>query len=292
MSKFSNVAGPKLNLNKTECLLTGTYVNTFSNDNHIHGVKIAKNVKCLGVYLGHDKEICYTGNWTNKLEKLEKILSVWKRRNLTIFGKCTIVNTLAISKLVYNAFILPNPKPEFFKQVSKIIYNFLWKKRDRIKRNTLIGKIDQGGIGIVDIENKFQAVKASWIKRLVDKESITHILLNKMLKKINMSVAEVLKTTDYKYIESDLYKISIPHFYGEVFTAFNKCKKCKNINALKKDEFFAEIIWNNNLFQYKSKPLFLTNWIKSGIKYIKELFNDNGEIYDLEYFTNKIEKNE
>jgi hypothetical protein len=126
-------------------------------------------------HLGHDKEICYTGNWTIKLEKLERILSVWKRRNLTIFGKCTIVNTLAISKLVYNALILPNPKPEFFKQVSKIIYNFLWRKRDRIKRNTLIGKIDQGGIGIEDIENKFQAVKASWIKRLVDKDSITHM---------------------------------------------------------------------------------------------------------------------
>jgi hypothetical protein len=138
VNEFSNVAGPKLNLNKTECLLTGSYVNTFADDNHIHGVRIAKNVKCLGVYLGHDKEICYTGNWTNKLEKLERILSVWKRRNLTIFGKCTIVNTLAISKLVYNAFILPNPKPEFFKQVSKIIYNFLWKKRDRIKRNTKI----------------------------------------------------------------------------------------------------------------------------------------------------------
>jgi hypothetical protein len=31
-------------------------------------------------------------------------------------------------------------------------------------------------------------------------------------------------------------------------------------------------------------------YFKSGIKYIKELFNDNGEMYDLEYFTNKIEK--
>jgi hypothetical protein len=111
-----------------------------------------------------------------------------------------------------------------------------------------------------------------------------------MLKKINMLVAEVLKTTYYKHIENDLYKISIAHFYGEVFTAFNKCRKVKNINTLKKDEFLTELIWNNNLFQYKSKPLFLTNWIKSEREYIKELSNDSGEMYDLEYFTNKIEK--
>ena len=89
-------------------------------------------------------------NWLSKLEKLEKLLGVWKRRNLTIFGKCTIINTLAISKILHNASILQNPDNEYFKNVSKIIYNFIWKKRDRIKRNTLIGKIEYGGIGIID----------------------------------------------------------------------------------------------------------------------------------------------
>jgi hypothetical protein len=97
--------------------LTCLYVNIFSDDNHIQGVRIAKNVKCLGVCLGYDKEICYTGNWTNKLGKIGKVLSVWKRQNLTIFGKSTIVNTLVISKVVYNAFFLTNPRPSFFKQV-------------------------------------------------------------------------------------------------------------------------------------------------------------------------------
>ena len=55
---------------------------------------------------------------------------------------------------------------------SKVVYNFLWKKKDRIKRNTLIGKVNQGGIGIVDIESKFSAAKASWIRRILDKRTI------------------------------------------------------------------------------------------------------------------------
>lgn len=57
-------------------------------------------MKSLGIHPGHDKVECYEKNWKSKLEKLKKILSVWKRRNLTIFDKCTVVNTLAISKIL------------------------------------------------------------------------------------------------------------------------------------------------------------------------------------------------
>ena len=117
---------------------------------YIRGVRITNScIESLGIYIGHDKTECYEKNWTSKLEKLERILSVWKKRNLTIFGKCTIINTLAISKTFYNANTLQNPDVEFFKNVSKLIYNFLRKKRDTIKRNTFIVKIEQGGIEII-----------------------------------------------------------------------------------------------------------------------------------------------
>lgn len=50
-------------------------------------------VKSLGIHLGHKNKECYEKNRTSKLEMLEQFLSVWKRRNLTMFGKCTAVNT-------------------------------------------------------------------------------------------------------------------------------------------------------------------------------------------------------
>ena len=82
-----------------------------------------------------------------------------KKRKLTIFGKCEVINTLEISKLIYTASILPLPPPNFIKEINKLIYNYLWGSRDRIKRNTLIGRVKSGGIGIVDIETKFNMVK-------------------------------------------------------------------------------------------------------------------------------------
>ena len=223
------------------------------------------------------------------MKNLKKILSVWRKRNLTIFGKCTIINTLAVSKLVYNAFILPNPDKEFFKRVSKIIFNFLWKKRERIKRNTLIGKIEQGGIGIVDIESKFSAAKASWVRRILDKDTITHFTLNSLLENSNLSINDIIKTTSCNLNDAKFWEMTnFPQFYVEVFSMFNKCKKNKQNNRILKEEFLSQFIWHNNLFRYDSKTLCFEQWIKSGILYVKDLFDENGEIHAIDYFWDKL----
>ena len=52
------------------------------------------------------------------------------------------------------------------KGLNRTIFNFLWGTKDSIKRKTMIGKIEYGGIGIVDILSKFCAVKAAWISRI------------------------------------------------------------------------------------------------------------------------------
>ena len=213
-------------------------------------------------------------------------MSVWKKRNLTIFGKCMIINTLAISKLVYNASILQNPTAEFLKTVSKLIFNFLWKKRDRIKRKTLIGKLEKGGINIVDIESKFLAAKASWVKRITNKSSITYDIFNDMSLKMNISVYDVIKATN-----AEICKIlKMPFFYQEVLSAFNICKKQKQPQSLKKDEILSEFIWCNSLFKFKANTLCFENWLKVGVLYVRDLFDQNGNMYDLSYFMNILTK--
>lgn len=43
----------------------------------------------------------------------------------------------------------------------------MWNKTDRNKRNTIIGEVYEGGIGLIDIESKFTALKAMWIPHLI-----------------------------------------------------------------------------------------------------------------------------
>lgn len=50
-------------------------------------VKIANKVaRCLGIFIGHDKEECYNNNWIKIYQDIEKLFESWKRRKLTLFG--------------------------------------------------------------------------------------------------------------------------------------------------------------------------------------------------------------
>lgn len=128
-----------------------------------------------------------------------------------------------------------------------MIFNFIWKKRDRIKRNILIGKIEKGGINIVDIESKFLVVKVLWIKRIINKCSIIYDSLNDMLYEMKIFVFEIIKMIDIKICKI----LCLFVFYCEVFFIFYLCKKEKKYCNLKRDEILIEFIWCNLLFKYK-----------------------------------------
>ena len=113
---------------------------------------------------------------------MEKLFESWKKRKLTIFGECEIINTLAISKLINIATVLPIPDEYTIKCINKLIYNFLWNSRGRIKRNTVISPINRGGINLVDIETKFKDFKVSWIPRLSKDTENVCMLFNSILK--------------------------------------------------------------------------------------------------------------
>ena len=85
-------------------------------------------------------------------------------------------------------------------------------------------------------------------------------------------------------------KINMPKFYVEFMDAFIKCKKVKNVKNCNTDEFLQEIIWNNNIFLHKSEPLCFQNWMSCGIMYAKDIFDENGRIHDITYFSNLIKK--
>lgn len=98
-----------------------------------------------------------------------------EKRKLTLFGKCTVINSLALSKLIYVASILEIPDEDYIKRINKLIYNFIWNKTDRIKRNTLIGHVKEGGLGITDVDSKIKALKASLVLKLKKQNSVLRV---------------------------------------------------------------------------------------------------------------------
>lgn len=113
---------PKLNIDKSECILLGPLKNACKSIENIKVTNAA--VKTLGIYIGHDKYKCLEKKWQDKFDKISKILGSWEKRKLTLFGKKEIINTLIISKLQNNATILTSPPLKIIQQINKLILLF------------------------------------------------------------------------------------------------------------------------------------------------------------------------
>ena len=150
IQQFSETAGPILNLNKSEIIATGKY----KYEKSICGINVTDSVNCLGIYIGNDKRSCQVKNWDEKINKLESTLNTWKKRNLTMFGVVTIIRALVISKIVYSVQNTFMPSG-IVNKIDKILYNFVWKNKERIKRKILIRKIKDGGINMLDVNSFF-----------------------------------------------------------------------------------------------------------------------------------------
>lgn len=79
INQFSIVAGPLLNIDKTEGLLLGNLrhlqLKTFEN---INFNKLS--VKCLGIHMGYNRKLCNELNWNTKLTQFENTLNLWQKK--------------------------------------------------------------------------------------------------------------------------------------------------------------------------------------------------------------------
>ena len=76
---FIEVAGPKLNVNKTIGMFLGR--NIKNEDGIIEGILFTnKPIKCLGIYVGRNIEECERLNWENKAEQIKQRLIKWENK--------------------------------------------------------------------------------------------------------------------------------------------------------------------------------------------------------------------
>ena len=96
----------------------------------------------------------------------------------------------------------------------------------------------------------------------------------------------MLKTNlcDFKEYQEILQKL--PSFYSEVICFFNECKCAQRCDNMSSDEFLSLPIWCNTMFKRKGKCLMFSNWVKSNILYVKDLFDENGDFREPLYFRN------
>ena len=80
--------------------------------------------------------------------------------------------------------------------VKKVIFSFIWGKRDRIKRNTLVLCQNEGGTCLIDIECKINSLKAAWVKYFVYENNVSNYI-NAISKQYNIEIPNLLKLDNF-----------------------------------------------------------------------------------------------
>ncbi len=278
------MSGLNLNVSKTEGFLLG---NNPIIDSSLYDINWPdKPIRCLGIYIGYNKDDIIKKNWDEKIEKMVHTLNAWKYRNLTLLGKILIIKSLAISQLIFSATNTAIPST-VVSEINKILYKFIWNSNDKIKRNTLIGLKSDGGLQMIDTQSLFEAIKAAWVTRIIDASQANWNILSKLYMEKLGSPSLILYMT-FNKVFSPL--LTIPDFYREVFVAYNKSKLPPLIHNA--DTLLNQVIWGNRQLTIRkgrqtSSMLYFRNWIDSNIIWVKDLKIANGKI-DQQYIYSKL----
>lgn len=96
----------------------------------------------------------------------------------------------------------------------------MWNKTNRIKKNTIIGEVYEGGIGLVDIESKFTTLKDMWIWRLLSTEHDIKHVFTSFCKDTKFDIEYLINTNETVAKYYDIIN-NFPEFYQQAFVCYN-----------------------------------------------------------------------
>ena len=267
LDNFSKISGLRLNKNKCTVLRIGRmkFSNIIFCKKHNFSWT-SESAKTLGITFLNNTDEMTEYNIKPKIKEFKNCLAKWQKWKLSLMGKITVLKTFAFPKLIYPLTVLNNPGNEIIKDIKNSMFSFLWdNKPDKIARNKIVQNYKNGGLKMIDLENFIDALKSSWVKRMLYQP-----------------------TTKWAKIYSDMLENN-----GNLFIF--KCNlKSSNIDSLElKSKFLTEclkgwcranykekqtiigkeILWNNSNIFLLNKTLFYKTWFDRGITQIEHIFN-------------------
>ena len=273
MESFCTFAGLNVNYNKTVAFKLGPCRD--SNAKFYTKKELAWSegpIKILGIYLHPDREIMEGKNFGEKIVKIEQILKIWSRRNLTPIGKITLINSLVVSQLVYLFMNLPTPDEYYFRFFKTQIIDFLWEgKQHKIRFEKLIQQYQQGGLKLPDLHSKNLAIKTKWVQYAKDNE-IPWFYQDLPIKDARIWACNLQANEIKKIVKQNTFG-----FAKDVLIVWS------NYNYILPTEFeeiYVQLICGNSEIKRAMKPFFDKELLDSDVEYVHQLIdNEKREFY-------------
>ena len=113
----------------------------------------------------YDQHLLKEKNFIERLDSIKKLINIWSSRNLSIYGKITIIKSFLIPKFDFICSVLPTPK-EVVQQLNQMIFKFLWNGTDKVTRVSTINEYLEGGLKMIDLECMVKSLRLAWLGRI------------------------------------------------------------------------------------------------------------------------------
>jgi hypothetical protein len=279
LKDFHIISGLKTNVEKTIAYRMGNVTDRFTQNNKYGLEWKTLPVNLLGITITNDKDTSIRDNFHDKLQGIELLTRIWSRRNLSIKGKLTIINSILIPKLIYPCTILEAPE-EAVKEAESIIKNFFWNwKRPKIRLDVLVRKIENGGLKYPCLKCKVKSWRTLWAIRALKYENMGSLwlnIVNGLLPK-GITLPYLLKSNPTKG-DLDNHCPNLPLFYKEIIMTWNTIKE--DVETNNKEKILNECIWLNKKIQAKNISLYCNHSIRKGILYISNIVDSEYNLMD------------
>lgn len=263
---YCDGTGAKINEEKTVYMKFGGVVELAG----VFKFMEVQEIKILGVVLAKNEKVAVDNMWEGIVGGMERRLIFWRSRFLSLRGKILIVNLLMLSKMWYVLHVMPLPN-WVLKRIKKSVLEFLWdKKPPRIAYCTLIGQLDEGGMGLVDVEQKMKSMRVKVVKKYLDRT-------NKAEWKISMGFY-LNKCGNFKLGDNILWmKLKnwmlegIPGFYQEVLSAWRLFLTEVDFNPKGREVVLNQPLFLNGKIKLQEQDIYFRKWMQVGILKIRDV---------------------
>ena len=266
---FKKISGLGVNIEKTKVIKIGR-----SRDRSIawegkYNLKWTDEFEVLGIsYNIHKMGEISDHNILNKLKDIKKIVTIWKTRRLTPYGKVVIIKSLLFSKFTHILLSLPTPGKETFKTINNLVKDFLWEgKPPKFRKEILEADTQFGGMKLHNLELFDAALKVGWLKRYLRSSAKWCVIPD------DFELFNVFKY-GLDFLER-IQEMTENSFWKDVLNSLRVLGKKDGF--ISSDNILLTPLWHNPQLRLQIKK----NWLENGVQIISDLLDDDMKPYSL-----------
>ena len=156
----------------------------------------------------------------------------------------------------------------------------MWKSKiHKVNKSVIIQDYCKGGIKMVDYKKFITALKSTWIRRILQSNAKWKKLFESELK----ICTDKLWIFGIDFIKNVCAK-STNNFWKDVFQSWSNVyhSRCES------SEILSEHVWYNPKITVGGNLVFLKSLFNSGIVFIYDLLDSNGNVYSFDYIQSDL----